>query len=134
MNYCWTVLSLFCLRLEFCLFQILNIFKNFVSTISYMTCYSQLVNCGVSNATGVLEFCQAVTDLVDRHADSAPNPEAMWRLWSIVANTLHQHILKVSLFIISHWKVVRFLVDSAPNTEAMWRLERGGQHLTPTHP
>ncbi|XP_041365678.1 telomere-associated protein RIF1-like [Gigantopelta aegis] len=63
---------------------------------SYMSRYSQLVNCGVSNASGVLEFCQAVTELIDRNAEFIPNVEAMWRLWSVVANTLHEHILKTN--------------------------------------
>ena len=67
----------------------------FKNDFSFMTLFSTLVRCGTAHPTGVLEFCQCVGDLLDRNAQFMSNAEVLWRLWSIVANTLQEHISKV---------------------------------------
>ena len=65
-----------------------------------MTLFSTLVRCGTAHPTGVLEFCQCVGDLLDRNAQFMSNAEVLWRLWSVVANTLQEHISKVGPWLV----------------------------------
>ncbi|ESO82094.1 hypothetical protein LOTGIDRAFT_135405 [Lottia gigantea] len=62
----------------------------------YMTIYGKLVNCGFTITTGTLQFSQSVVDIIDRHSQYLPNIESLWRLWSVIANRLLEHIIKTS--------------------------------------
>ncbi|KAK7109715.1 telomere-associated protein RIF1-like isoform X2 [Littorina saxatilis] len=61
---------------------------------SFMTVFSTLVRCGTSHPTGVLEFCQRVGELLDCNTQFLSGAEVLWRLWSVLAHTLQEHISK----------------------------------------
>ncbi|KAK6165949.1 hypothetical protein SNE40_022753 [Patella caerulea] len=63
---------------------------------SFMTLYGKLIDCGMNNPTGTLEFSHGVLDIIDRHVESLPTIELLWRLWSVIANRLLEHIIKTS--------------------------------------
>lgn len=64
---------------------------------SFITLLSVLLQCGTNHPSRVLQFCQFVSELLDRNAEFLPGPEVLWRLWSIVAHTVQEHISKVGI-------------------------------------
>ncbi|XP_067648705.1 telomere-associated protein RIF1-like [Haliotis asinina] len=73
-----------------------TLLKELASSENFISLFSTLINCGTSTVTGVLEFCQAVTNVLNEQASFITNPDALWRLWSILANTLQEHIVKTN--------------------------------------
>lgn len=60
-----------------------------------MTMYGKLVTVGIETETGYLEFCQSLLEILNRNRDFVKEPDFMWRLWSRMANPLHDQINKV---------------------------------------
>ncbi|XP_046571029.1 LOW QUALITY PROTEIN: telomere-associated protein RIF1-like [Haliotis rubra] len=73
-----------------------TLLKDLASSENFISLFSTLINCGTSTVTGVLEFCQAVTNVLNEQASFITNPDALWRLWSILANTLQEHVVKTN--------------------------------------
>ncbi|XP_052095657.1 telomere-associated protein RIF1-like isoform X2 [Mytilus californianus] len=62
----------------------------------YMTIFSNLTSVGLENGTGYLEFCQSVLELLGRNREFIKEPDCIWRLWSRLANCLHDQITKTN--------------------------------------
>lgn len=61
---------------------------------NYETLFSNLIEMGMTNPSGALEFCQAVIQVLDRHAGFVQHSEQLFKLWSCIAWPLFEHITK----------------------------------------
>ena len=62
--------------------------------------FGNLISMGMANPSGALEFCQALIQVLDRHAGFVGQTEKLLKLWLCIAYPLLDHIKKVSFTII----------------------------------
>jgi len=60
-----------------------------------MVLVSKLVECGISNTSGSLEYCHAALKMLSQNVEFVCGPETVWRLWSSIVNPLHEQIKNV---------------------------------------
>ncbi|XP_014790628.1 telomere-associated protein RIF1 [Octopus bimaculoides] len=65
-----------------------------VSQENYLTLFVSMIELGMANPSGVLEYCQAVIQILDLHAIYVEQKEQLWRLWSCLVNPLLDFISK----------------------------------------
>ncbi|XP_036361989.1 telomere-associated protein RIF1-like isoform X3 [Octopus sinensis] len=63
-------------------------------TENYLTLFVSMIELGMANPSGVLEYCQAVIQILDLHATYVEQKEQLWRLWSCLVNPLLDYISK----------------------------------------
>ncbi|XP_063964889.1 telomere-associated protein RIF1-like isoform X1 [Lytechinus pictus] len=56
----------------------------------------RLVECGMASPGTFLGFSQSVIATVDKVSDSVTSKEALWRMWSVLAGPLLQHIVQTN--------------------------------------
>ncbi|GAB1603142.1 telomere-associated protein RIF1-like [Argonauta hians] len=60
----------------------------------YISLFVTMIDLGMANPSGVLEYCQSVIQILDRHATYVKQKEQLWRLWSCLVNPLLDFIIK----------------------------------------
>ncbi|KAL5006938.1 hypothetical protein ScPMuIL_015744 [Solemya velum] len=66
------------------------------SSESFFSLLNTLINYGMSNPSGALEFCYSIVQLLGRNASFVDDGEILWRLWSAIIHPLQEHITQTN--------------------------------------